>query len=119
MSRMQETLKEMRRTFSRPEDTTLKPLISRLADLRELKLSSNRLNSISVLLSNLPPALEYLNLVGNKFSGSFDFNKLPPNLKFLDLSYNLFSGSPDLTRLPPALHTLLLSRNQFSGTLTK
>ncbi|XP_044492871.1 putative kinase-like protein TMKL1 [Mangifera indica] len=100
----------------------LAPSIWNLCD----KLVSLRLHGNSLSGALPEPALpnsncknfQFLDLGGNKFSGSFpEFITRFPSLKVLDLSNNMFSGSIPEILTGLKLEKLNLSYNNFSGML--
>ncbi|XP_074561862.1 uncharacterized protein LOC141818231 [Curcuma longa] len=96
---------------------TLPASLARLPALSELSLVPGQV--AGPLPAALPPALRFLALAGNCFSGP-----IPPSLsslrrlRTLDISSNLLSGPipAALLRLPE-LHTVILAGNRLSGSI--
>ncbi|KNH05704.1 leucine-rich repeat [Perkinsela sp. CCAP 1560/4] len=80
-----------------------------------IKTKTKHQLSGSVVLTQLPSCLEYLDLASNQFTGALDLTRLPSSMCILYLYSNSFSGTVDLSQLPQKLECLTLSGNGLSG----
>ena len=106
----------MRTTWNRRKLTGSVDLTQLPDAMEHLNLCNNELSG-EIDLTHLSDRMYYLNLENNNLTGKIDLTQLPDGMGHLNLSNNHLSGEIDVTHLPSGMERLFLNHNQLAGPL--